>query len=410
MDTILFYQQLLDLPPDWKIDHIEVDDALLSVHVFVEYTRTEALHPVTGQLSPIYDLRPMREWRHLDTLQYKTYIHTRLPRVVGADGKPVTIEIPWSDPSARQTWLFEDWAIEVLRSTKNQTQAARLLRLSFYQIHRIMGRAVTRGLERRQQALLTAQQQICAISIDEKCYKHRRFLTVISDPDTGTVLELADGKTADAAIQGFASLLSEHQREQVITATMDMSGAYYQAVKRSLPRAAIVYDKFHLFQYLTDAIDQTRRSEVAEQTALKHSRFLWMKNPEHHSAREQQRFEEIRELNLKTSLAWSLRETFRAIYTCDSPQQATRYFYRWRDEVLAAGNKAMTKVARMFERHLGGIINYFIRPASNARAERLNGKIQELKVIGKGYRTFEQLRIAVLFFFGNLDLSTHKTQ
>jgi len=45
---------------------------------------------------------------------------------------------------------------------------------------------------------------------------------------------------------------------------------------------------------------------------------------------------------------------------------------------------------------------------NNAMAERLNGKIQEVKLIGRGYRTFENFRSAILFFHGGLDLYPQK--
>jgi len=37
-------------------------------------------------------------------------------------------------------------------------------------------------------------------------------------------------------------------------------------------------------------------------------------------------------------------------------------------------------------------------------AERLNGKIQELKTVSRGYRIFLNFRSAILFFHGGLDL------
>ncbi len=66
--------------------------------------------------------------------------------------------------------------------------------------------------------------------------------------------------------------------------------------------------------------------------------------------------------------------------------------------------KEVTKVVTMFEKHLSGVINALITEYSNAMAERLNGKIQELKSIGKGYRTFKNFRSAILFFNGGLNL------
>ncbi len=36
--------------------------------------------------------------------------------------------------------------------------------------------------------------------------------------------------------------------------------------------------------------------------------------------------------------------------------------------------------------------------------ERLNGKIQEIKTVGRGYRIFKNFRSAILFFHGGLSL------
>ena len=62
----------------------------------------------------------------------------------------------------------------------------------------------------------------------------------------------------------------------------------------------------------------------------------------------------------------------------------------------------------MFDRHKIGIINAIETGANNARAERLNGSIQEIKTRGRGYRNTENFRIAILFFHGNLDLIPHE--
>ncbi len=58
----------------------------------------------------------------------------------------------------------------------------------------------------------------------------------------------------------------------------------------------------------------------------------------------------------------------------------------------------------MFKRHAVAIINAIVLNRNNAMAERLNGKIQEIKLSAKGYRTFENFRIAILFFHGKLML------
>jgi len=67
-------------------------------------------------------------------------------------------------------------------------------------------------------------------------------------------------------------------------------------------------------------------------------------------------------------------------------------------------------VVEMFDRHQKGIINAIQTGANNARAERINGSIQEIKTIGRGYRKTENFRIAILFFHGNLNMISQEIQ
>ena len=61
-------------------------------------------------------------------------------------------------------------------------------------------------------------------------------------------------------------------------------------------------------------------------------------------------------------------------------------------------------VVFMFKRHLKGIMRALVTDA-NCKAERTNGSIQEIKTIGRGYGNAERYRIAILFFYGGLDIS-----
>ena len=80
----------------------------------------------------------------------------------------------------------------------------------------------------------------------------------------------------------------------------------------------------------------------------------------------------------------------------------------WSRDALNANIKEINEVLEMFNRHEEGIINAMCTGVNNSRAERLNGSIQELKTIGRGYRNTENFRIAILFFHGNLDMVPHE--
>ena len=81
----------------------------------------------------------------------------------------------------------------------------------------------------------------------------------------------------------------------------------------------------------------------------------------------------------------------------------------WKQNAKRANIKEIDEVVELFERHEKGIINAIKTGANNARAERLNGAIQEIKSIGRGYRSAENIRIAILFFHGNLDMLPHNS-
>ena len=89
----------------------------------------------------------------------------------------------------------------------------------------------------------------------------------------------------------------------------------------------------------------------------------------------------VRESNLNVSVAWRLREDFKAIFECSSFTEAKAYFNLWLDEVNEAGVKEVMKIADMFKNHFDGVCNALWNRQSNAKAERINGKIQEVKTM-----------------------------
>ncbi len=77
----------------------------------------------------------------------------------------------------------------------------------------------------------------------------------------------------------------------------------------------------------------------------------------------------------------------------------------WMADALRYNIGEINDVVFMLKRHLKGIISAMVTGANNGKAERTNGSIQEIKTIGRGYGTAERYRIAILFFYGGLDMS-----
>ena len=73
--------RLLNFGDDWKVIDILVNEHFKEVDIYLEYSSKQGLCPITNEVSPIFDFRESRRFRHLDMFEYKTYINARIPRV-----------------------------------------------------------------------------------------------------------------------------------------------------------------------------------------------------------------------------------------------------------------------------------------------------------------------------------------
>lgn len=288
----------------------------------------------------------------------------------------------------------------MLQATKNQTKTAELMRMGFIQINRIMYRATERGLSRR-----TNMSEIRNISIDEKSFKRgHQYVTVLSSPDIGAVLNVSEGRKKESVKKAINDTFHQAEKENIKTVSTDMWEAFINTTKEELPKAEICHDKFHLVKYLNEAVDMVRRKETKTQEELKNSRYIWLKDKRNLTELQRIKFETINQINYETARAWRIKENFRDITFNQPLEHAFVLFWRWSNDALKSQLNPIIKVAQMFQRHTRGIVNAMALNKSNAMAERLNGKIQEIKLSAKGYRTFENFRAAILFYHGKLNL------
>lgn len=395
-----FFDLLLNFGDNWKVERVYVNMLTDEVDVFIDYIGKEAEDPETFEKYGIYDHAPLRRWRHLDTMQFKTYITSSVPRVKDSSGKVKTINTPWADNYERHTYLFERLAIDILHGTKNQTQTAKLLRCSFNVINRIIHGSVKRGLKRRPVDL-----NFDHLSIDEKSFKKgHKYITVLSDPVSGVVINVSEDRDYKSCKALIESAIKQEYRNKVKTISMDMWKPFMNVAKDKLPNADVLHDRFHLVKYLNDAVDKVRRREVKKHEELKQTRYIFLKNPENQTEKQRIKFESISQSNYEVSRAWRVKENFRDIFGSPTIEEASRLIFQWVTNAIQTNISEITNVVETFKAHLKGIVNAMVSTFTNAMAERLNGKIQEVKASGRGYRKFENFRSAILFFHGGLSL------
>jgi len=369
------------------------------VVVTVDY-EGPVLCSVCGKEVPVHDHSSIREWRHLDTMQFATIVKARIPRGKCPDHGVKQVKIPWADPGSHLTRGFEEWIIRVLELTKSQVRTARLVRATPHQVHDVMHRAVNRGLALRRLS------EIPHVSIDEKSFqKGHRFGTILCDVKNKRVLEVTQGRDEAAALEAFKTVPLP---DRVLSVSLDMSESFRNATLKFFKTADLVHDRFHVSMLLSKAVDEVRRAEVKKRPELKKSRDLWLTNPENKTDSQKERFHALMGVELKTAEAWALKEVFRGFFGQDDVQEAAKFFLEWSKEVEQAELKPLSKVAKTLDKNIQGLLNYIKWKVTNAYAEAVNGLIQEIKTIARGFRRFENFRIAILFFLGGLQLKPLK--
>ena len=116
---------------------------------------------------------------------------------------------------------------------------------------------------------------------------------------------------------------------------------------------------------------------------------------------------EINQANLLTARGWKMRENFMELFNKQTIEEASVYFDKWYENVVKSNVEPMKKVAQTLKNFKRGIIAIVQHKITNAQAEQFNGKIQKLNTIAQGYRNFSNLRIAILFYNGQLDMFSH---
>ena len=171
------------------------------------------------------------------------------------------------------------------------------------------------------------------------------------------------------------------------------------------PYALQVYDKFHLVNKLTLAIDKTRKSEIKENPILTKQKYSVMKNEENRTENQQRIFEQMTKINLKTSEAWTVRENFKTIFIHNHWSDKLQLFKLWLKETPKKNLMHVNEVVKTFKRHAKGVENAIITETTSGKHENLNGRIQSVLEKTRGFLNFDRFKINVMFYFGNLDLN-----
>lgn len=396
-DTDL-YAQILGLEKPWSVETVEFNRESREVKVSVKLNRSGYICPTCGKACPGYD-ENIRRWRHLDTCQYATIIEAPVPRIECAEHGVLSVDVPWAEQKSRFTILFERLVIDLLKDAPISS-VAKWTGLSWDQVDGIMGRAVARGVARKEKV------DLVNIGIDETSSKKgHNYLTIVHDKEEGHVLYVGEGRDK-TIIDEFYKQWSGHLAS-IRSVSMDLWPAFLSATRDNVDGAEekICLDRFHVSGYFNKALDLVRRKEHSGlrktgDDRLKGTKYDWLRTGHNIDGRSRRWFHDLAQENLKTARAWAMKETATTLWSYKSMKWALKMWKRLLSWMGRSRLDPMKKLAISIRKNLQYILNAIRLKEDNAGAESINSRIQKIKKMSCGFRNIDRFKNAILFRYG----------
>jgi len=243
-----------------------------------------------------------------------------------------------------------------------------------------------------------------AIGIDEiSIRKGHSYRIIVSDLERRRPIWFGGEDRSEESLDEFFAWLGPKKTAGIRLVVMDMWKPFFNSTKRNAPKAAILYDKFHVMRHLGEALDKVRKSEYArlagkDRRFIKGQKYALLSAWENLTVDGRTGLKLLFKANKRLYTAHLLKESFGQLWSYQREGWARRFFNNWRDSLKWQRLPSFEKFAAMIERHWDGIAAYC--EAENKVAlgfvEGLNNKIRVLQRRAYGIRDEEYLRLKVL--------------
>ncbi|MCM8776501.1 MAG: ISL3 family transposase, partial [Candidatus Omnitrophica bacterium] len=313
------------------------------------------------------------------------FLHLMKRRVRCPEDGSIHVEaLDWIKPRARVPHRFAGHVYRLTAITTN-AEAGWYLDLDDEQVYRIdWGK-----LEELAREKLIPPPAAKNISVDEVSWlKYHRYWTIVIDTDIKQVVWDAQGRKKEV-LNTYDTAIGHENCDRIESVALDGARTYISSTQTYASKARIVYDRFHVTQKLTGAVDATRRDELSIARAEKRfelvelmgakQRLILLKNKSNRTERQAGSLQRLCEINEPIYKAMLLKESFQEIDPQHTVEDAKRCLESWIEQALASGLKAFVILAESFREKMTFILNWFRKKIHSAISEGFNNKIKRLK-------------------------------
>lgn len=232
--------------------------------------------------------------------------------------------------------------------------------------------------------------------IDEKAVRsHHHYVTLVMNGETGELLYMAEGKKKES-LEKFFQQLTPRQRASIEAVGIDRAGAYHAVVRDYLPKAAIVYDKFHLIANYHAVIDEVRRQEwrqakAEQKQVIKGERYNLFRNSENQTPEQKRDLADLLALNQNLHTVYVLKDALKCLWTYRYAKAAANFLDKWVGWAKEAAIRPLERFANGLLEAKEEITSFCKHPITNGRLEGFNNLISRLIHRACGVRDLDYL-------------------
>jgi transposase len=221
--------------------------------------------------------------------------------------------------------------------------------------------------------------------------KGQRFWTVLSDVVHGVVISLRQDRSEAAATALLTEDLTARQRGTITAVCTDMHRPYLNAVGTVLSKAEIVFDKFHVLQHASAALDEVRRQEFFRAGAVmrehgRGKRWLLLRRWKTVRGSKRRELQTLFAANRRLFKAYVLREQLDRLWTYKTRPGVLNFLNGWINALRWQRLPEMDRLGEFLFRQIEGIAAYCDHPVRFGVVESINTTIKGVLRRARGMR------------------------
>ena len=318
--------------------------------------------------------------------------------------------VPWGDGKCTQTiehrQFLANWARRL-----SWSEVVECFGTTFGKVFRAVKWIVDWGLEHRN------LDDVESLGVDEiQTRKGHHYATLVYQLDAGNkrLLGIEEGRSEESLETFFEKFDEGTEGEEkrslkVKWVCSDMWKPYLNVIGKVCTNALNILDRFHVKGHLTDAVNETRKSDVKKlkaegrEAVLTKSKYIFLKNPENLTDDQADKLSELLGYNLRVVRAYLMKEDFERFWEYLSAYWSGRFLDAWCVRAMRSKIEPMKKFVKMLRKHRELLMNWFLSQGlSSGTVEGFNNNVKLTARKAYGFQAFESLKTALFHALGKL--------